>query len=167
MTLSSCSAPCALLFAVLAASSRVAASFQPGHAAGHVPHAPRPLPKGAAANFLADLPMGPPDAILGLAADFKACTAPEKVNLVVGAYRDTNGKPWVLPSVKEAERRIFDDASANKEVNFSFAVVTVNCLSRTVCLNHGVLNGRFNGTCIRIHLYFCHVMQASMYQGYH
>ena len=114
MVLSSCSASHALLLAVLAASPGVAASFQPG--AGHVPHAPRPLPKRAAANFLADVPMGPPDAILGLAADFKACTDPEKVNLVVGAYRDTNGKPWVLPSVKEAEQRIYDDASANKEV---------------------------------------------------
>mmetsp|Transcript_28487 Transcript_28487/g.42638 ORF Transcript_28487/g.42638 Transcript_28487/m.42638 type:complete len:115 (+) Transcript_28487:149-493(+) len=33
----------------------------------------------------------------------------------VGAYRDENGKPWVLPSVKEAERRMLDDPAANKE----------------------------------------------------
>lgn len=31
-----------------------------------------------------------------------------KINVGVGAYRDDNGKPWVLPSVAEAERRIVD-----------------------------------------------------------
>jgi hypothetical protein len=104
-----------LSLAVLAVSTGVAASFQPGQ----VPHAPRPLPKpraAPAASFLAELLMGPPDAILGLAADFKACAAPNKVNLVVGAYRDSNGQPWVLPSVKEAEKRMYDDPKANKEV---------------------------------------------------
>ncbi|KAH3676539.1 hypothetical protein WICPIJ_009042, partial [Wickerhamomyces pijperi] len=28
---------------------------------------------------------------------------PSKINLGVGAYRDNNGKPWILPSVKKAE----------------------------------------------------------------
>ena len=67
------------------------------------------------ASFMADVPMGPPDAILGIAENFKACTDPSKVNVCVGAYRDEKGKPWVLPSVKEAERRMIDDPSANKE----------------------------------------------------
>lgn len=30
-----------------------------------------------------------------------------KVNLGVGSYRDDNGKPYVLPSVKQAEKNIF------------------------------------------------------------
>ncbi len=50
--------------------------------------------------------MGPPDAILGVSEAFKRDTNPQKVNLGVGAYRDDNCKPWVLPSVKEAERRL-------------------------------------------------------------
>lgn len=29
-----------------------------------------------------------------------------KVNLGIGAYRDENGKPWILPSVREAEKII-------------------------------------------------------------
>ncbi|KAL5103045.1 Aspartate aminotransferase mitochondrial [Taenia crassiceps] len=37
---------------------------------------------------------------------FKCDTNPNKVNLGVGAYRDDNSKPWVLPSVREAEERI-------------------------------------------------------------
>ena len=44
--------------------------------------------------------MGPPDAILGLTEAFKSCPDPKKVNLGVGAYRDDNGKPFVLPSVR-------------------------------------------------------------------
>lgn len=66
-------------------------------------------------SFLADIPMGAPDAILGIAENFKACTDPNKVNVCVGAYRDENGKPWILPSVKEAEKMMMDDPAENKE----------------------------------------------------
>jgi len=52
--------------------------------------------------------MGPPDAILGVSEAFKRCEAPEKMNLGVGAYRDDSGKPFVLPSVREAERQILE-----------------------------------------------------------
>ena len=38
--------------------------------------------------------------IFKLTAAFKADSFEKKVNLGVGAYRDNNGKPWVLPSVK-------------------------------------------------------------------
>ena len=44
--------------------------------------------------------MGPPDPILGVSEAFKRDTNPNKINLGVGAYRDDNGKPFVLPSVK-------------------------------------------------------------------
>lgn len=50
--------------------------------------------------------MGPPDAILGVTEAFKKDTNPKKINLGVGAYRDDNGKPYVLPSVKTAEKLI-------------------------------------------------------------
>lgn len=45
--------------------------------------------------------MGPPDPILGLTERFKADTHPNKVNLGVGAYRDDETKPFILPSVKK------------------------------------------------------------------
>lgn len=45
--------------------------------------------------------MGPPDAILGVTEAFKRDTNPKKMNLGVGAYRDDNGKPFVLPSVRK------------------------------------------------------------------
>lgn len=65
-------------------------------------------------DWLADVPMGPPDAILGLAQEFRACTAADKVNLVVGAYRDSDGNPYVLPSVRAAELAMLDQG-VNKE----------------------------------------------------
>ncbi|VDD83237.1 unnamed protein product [Mesocestoides corti] len=54
----------------------------------------------------AHVEMGPPDAILGITEAFKRDTNCKKVNLGVGAYRDDDCKPWVLPSVREAEKRI-------------------------------------------------------------
>jgi aspartate aminotransferase len=52
--------------------------------------------------------MGPPDAILGVTEAYRKDTNPKKINLGVGAYRDDNGKPFVLPSVKQAEKILFD-----------------------------------------------------------
>lgn len=45
--------------------------------------------------------LGPPDPILGLTEAFKKDPNPNKVNLGAGAYRDDNGKPYVLPTVRK------------------------------------------------------------------
>jgi aspartate aminotransferase len=50
------------------------------------------------------VPLGPPDAILGITEAFKADSAPEKINLGVGAYRDEAGKPYVLSCVRKVNR---------------------------------------------------------------
>lgn len=57
----------------------------------------------------ANVEMGPPDAILGVTDAFKRDTNPKKMNLGVGAYRDDNGKPFVLECVKKAERMMLED----------------------------------------------------------
>ncbi|VDN51047.1 unnamed protein product [Dracunculus medinensis] len=54
-------------------------------------------------GWFGNVSMGPPDAILGVTEAFKADKNPKKINLGVGAYRDDHGKPYVLPSVREAE----------------------------------------------------------------
>lgn len=64
--------------------------------------------------YLDDVPMGAADSILGIAASFRACTNPNKVNICVGAYRDEHGKPWVLPTVRAAEQKMLNDM-VNKE----------------------------------------------------
>jgi aspartate aminotransferase len=66
-------------------------------------------------SYLGNIPMGKPDPILGINESYKSCTDPRKVNVCVGAYRDSSGMPWILPSVKLAERRLLDDPSSNKE----------------------------------------------------
>ncbi|KAG0170259.1 aspartate transaminase aat1 [Apophysomyces sp. BC1034] len=55
-----------------------------------------------------NVPQGPPDAILGVTEAFKKDTDPRKMNLGVGAYRDDNGKPYVLTSVKKAETLLLE-----------------------------------------------------------
>jgi Aspartate/tyrosine/aromatic aminotransferase len=62
--------------------------------------------------------MGPTDPILGknliiqysfigIAEAYKKDTHPNKVDLSVGAYRGDDGKPWVLPSVKQVCSEMF------------------------------------------------------------
>lgn len=58
--------------------------------------------------------MGPKDPILGVTENFKACERSDKISVGVGAYRDDDGKPVVLPSVKEAERRVVADNLDNE-----------------------------------------------------
>ncbi|CAG8135706.1 unnamed protein product [Penicillium salamii] len=55
-----------------------------------------------------DLAVAPADTAFGLMADFEADSHPRKVSLIAGAYRNQNGDPWVLPSVKEAKKRLSD-----------------------------------------------------------
>lgn len=59
-----------------------------------------------AASAWSNVPQGPPDAILGITEAFKKDSNPKKINLGVGAYRDDKGKPYVLPSVREAEQKV-------------------------------------------------------------
>lgn len=58
------------------------------------------------ASTWAKVVAGPPDAILGVTEAFKRDQDPRKINLGVGAYRDENGKPYVLPSVRKAEELV-------------------------------------------------------------
>ncbi|KAI9870196.1 MAG: aspartate transaminase aat1 [Pleopsidium flavum] len=90
----------------------------------------RGLVAGRPSSTWANVPQGPPDvrslAILGITEAFKADSFGEKINLGVGAYRkqpgsvtivksdvcinpgDDKGKPYVLPSVRTAEKKIVD-----------------------------------------------------------
>lgn len=55
-----------------------------------------------ASPFAVDVvPQAPEDPLFGLMAAYKADTFDRKVDLGIGAYRDDNAKPWVLPVVKK------------------------------------------------------------------
>ncbi len=51
----------------------------------------------------------PPDAIFYLTDSYKQDTSKVKINLGVGAYRDDNGKPYVLKVVRKAEQMILSN----------------------------------------------------------
>lgn len=57
----------------------------------------------------------PPDPLFGLKARYVADPRKEKVDLGIGAYRDNNGKPWILPAVRKAERELLDSEGYNHE----------------------------------------------------
>ncbi|KAL7673882.1 hypothetical protein ACOME3_000162 [Neoechinorhynchus agilis] len=66
------------------------------------------------ASCWAGVVRGPPDPVFGVAEAFKKDSNPKRVNLSVGAYRSDEGKPWVLGSVRNAEKLVCD-AKMNKE----------------------------------------------------
>lgn len=50
-----------------------------------------------------------------LTTSFQADPFPQKVSLGAGAYKDDEGKPWILPSVKLATERLMSDPLMNHE----------------------------------------------------
>eukprot|EP00455_Lapot_gusevi_P057914 TRINITY_DN9_c0_g2_i4.p2 TRINITY_DN9_c0_g2~~TRINITY_DN9_c0_g2_i4.p2 ORF type:complete len:422 (+),score=193.22 TRINITY_DN9_c0_g2_i4:55-1320(+) len=58
--------------------------------------------------------MGPKDPILGVSEAFNADKSPKKLNLGVGAYRDDDGKPVILGTVKKASQMILEKNMNNE-----------------------------------------------------
>lgn len=48
-----------------------------------------------------EVPQAPEDPLFGLMAAYRKDSFERKVDLGIGAYRDNNAKPWVLPVVKK------------------------------------------------------------------
>jgi hypothetical protein len=59
-------------------------------------------PQPAETLFNANVvPEAPEDPLFGLMAAYRKDTSDKKVDLGIGAYRDNNAKPWILPVVKK------------------------------------------------------------------
>ncbi|XP_055796216.1 aspartate aminotransferase, mitochondrial-like [Salvelinus fontinalis] len=69
-------------------------------------HPPLGVRSIRASSWWSEVQMGPPDPILGVSEAYKRDTNPKKINLGVGAYRDDQGKPYVLSCVRKAEAQI-------------------------------------------------------------
>ncbi|KIK08729.1 hypothetical protein K443DRAFT_672252 [Laccaria amethystina LaAM-08-1] len=67
------------------------------------------------AELWQEVPLAPPDSIFKLTAAYKADTFGKKVNLGVGAYRDDDSKPWVLPVVKKVTQILLNDETLDHE----------------------------------------------------
>ncbi|EEH03927.1 aspartate aminotransferase [Histoplasma capsulatum G186AR] len=61
------------------------------------------------------VPQAPEDPLFGLMRAYKQDTSDKKVDLGIGAYRDNNAKPWVLPVVKKADELLRSDPNLNHE----------------------------------------------------
>ncbi|KAI9799349.1 MAG: Aspartate aminotransferase, cytoplasmic [Piccolia ochrophora] len=61
------------------------------------------------------VPQAAEDPLFGLMAAYRKDTFDKKVDLGIGAYRDDNAKPWVLPVVKQADEILRKDPNLNHE----------------------------------------------------
>ena len=60
------------------------------------------VPQATESIFNADVvPQAPEDPLFGLMTAYRKDDSEKKVDLGIGAYRDNNAKPWVLPVVKK------------------------------------------------------------------
>ncbi|KAJ8951848.1 hypothetical protein NQ318_019823 [Aromia moschata] len=66
-------------------------------------------------SWFCDVELGPPIEVFALTKQCTEDTFEQKVNLGVGAYRTNEGKPWVLPVVRAAEKALANDETLNKE----------------------------------------------------
>ncbi|KAK8210153.1 Aspartate aminotransferase, cytoplasmic [Zalaria obscura] len=91
-----------------------ATSSSSPHSRLHQVNAHMSSAKGSA--FAADVvPQAPEDPLFGLMAAYRRDEDPNKVDLGIGAYRDDNAKPWVLPVVKKADELLRADPNLNHE----------------------------------------------------
>uniref|UniRef100_A0A914HSH2 Aspartate aminotransferase n=1 Tax=Globodera rostochiensis TaxID=31243 RepID=A0A914HSH2_GLORO len=65
--------------------------------------------------FFANITEAPPIEVFQMNKLYMDDPSEQKVNLTIGAYRTADGKPWVLPVVREVERHIVADESLNHE----------------------------------------------------
>ncbi|KAN0086327.1 Pyridoxal phosphate-dependent transferase [Elaphomyces granulatus] len=66
--------------------------------------------------FTADVvPQAPEDPLFGLMAAYHRDSSNLKVDLGIGAYRDDQAKPWILPVIKKADERVRNDPNFNYE----------------------------------------------------
>jgi len=59
-------------------------------------------------GWFSSVEAAPPIEVFQLSRDYQADPSPIKVSLGVGAYRTDEGKPWILPCVKKAEKKLSD-----------------------------------------------------------
>ena len=70
----------------------------------------------AATVFRPDnVPQAPEDPMFGLMAAYRRDEFEKKVDLGIGAYRDNDAKPWVLPVVQRADDALRKDPNLNHE----------------------------------------------------
>lgn len=70
----------------------------------------------------------PADAILGLKEEFDADSRTDKVNLVVGVYKNSTGKTPILECVKQAETELLESEKTKSYLNIAGISELGNCI---------------------------------------
>ncbi|KAF7187209.1 Aspartate aminotransferase, cytoplasmic [Pseudocercospora fuligena] len=65
--------------------------------------------------YFSQIQDAPADPIYAIVSAYEADQSPKKVDLGVGAYRDEQARPWILPSVRKAEELLYNDSSRDHE----------------------------------------------------
>ena len=92
------------------------ASTSRNYPAARLQHVAEHLSSSMATSFSADIvPQAPEDPLFGLMAAYRADTFDKKVDLGIGAYRDDNARPWILPVVRKADDILHSDPDLNHE----------------------------------------------------
>jgi len=92
-------------------------------------------------SFFDEVPLAPPNGILGVAQECRLDTNPLKIDLTIGAYRDGNGKPIVLNAVRKAEERLIADPSVNHEYLPQDGLPVFNTLTQQLMFGKGEETG--------------------------
>ena len=100
-------------------------------------------------SLFSDVPIAPPDAILGVNAAFRADSSPKKISLGVGAYRTSQGKPYVLPVVRKVEQQIASDPTTDHEYLPQHGLNKFNTLSARLILGSNSLAIQ-QGRCVTV-----------------
>ncbi|PGH27359.1 hypothetical protein AJ80_00837 [Polytolypa hystricis UAMH7299] len=80
------------------------------------PSSPSSATMASTSVFTTDVvPKAPEDPLFGLMAAYRQDSSDKKVDLGIGAYRDDNARPWVLPVVKKADEILRNDPNLNHE----------------------------------------------------
>ncbi|EGE09449.1 aspartate transaminase [Trichophyton equinum CBS 127.97] len=87
------------------------------------------------------VPKAPEDPLFGLAAACKADTSDKKIDLGIGAYRDSDAKPWVLPVVKKGFAS-GDLARDSWAVRYFISEGFEMCISQSFAKNFGLYGER-------------------------
>lgn len=66
-------------------------------------------------SFFDSIDLATPDLIFGLVGEFKADSDPNKISLLIGAYKTEEGECYVLPVVRSVEKAMANDETLNHE----------------------------------------------------
>lgn len=88
-----------------------------------------------------NIPMAPPDPILGISDAYAADTNPNKINLSVGVYKDASGKTPVLKAVQTAQQTILANQTTMSYKPIQGDAAYAKCVQRLLLGDdHDVVN---------------------------